>query len=103
MLQAADLAFYGVCIDRQKFSARRIMRSPGWVLLTALVILVCLGATASPQAPSADTPKPAANAWMLTPTPYLEWNKGISPEIRAARDRYADVLQGASARKYPLT
>ena len=38
---------------------------------------------------------------MLTPTPYLEWNKDISPKIRAARDQYAD--QGAVGQVYPLT
>ncbi len=29
---------------------------------------------------------------MLTPTPYLEWNRGISPEIRTARDQYMDQI-----------
>lgn len=68
------------------------MRSPAWVLLAALVISMSFGVTAAAQAAPADTAKPAANAWMLTPTPYLEWNKGVSPEIRAARDQYMDRI-----------
>jgi hypothetical protein len=45
------------------------------------------------------TSKPAPNAWMLTPTPYLEWNKNIAPSIRAGRDKYAEE----GAQELPLT
>jgi hypothetical protein len=58
---------------------------------------------AAAQTSSTESSRPAANAWMLTPTPYPEWNKDISPSLRAARDRYADKVQGADFRKYPLT
>ena len=44
--------------------------------------------------------KPAANAWMLTPTPYLEWNKDVPPAVRAQRNRLWDE---ASGRRVPLT
>src|ERR1700690_1344994 len=47
------------------------------------------------------TSKPAPNAWMLTPTPYLEWNKNIAPSIRAERDKFAD--EGAAGQELPLT
>ena len=76
------------------------MRSPYWILLTALDIAMSLGVGASGEAPAADTPKPAANAWMLTPTPYLEWNKGVAPSVRAERDSFWD---SSSFRSIPLT
>ena len=44
--------------------------------------------------------KPAPNAWMLTPTPYLEWNKDISPSLRTERDRFWDEV---THREWPLT
>ncbi|HSY12032.1 MAG TPA: hypothetical protein VK976_07570 [Verrucomicrobiae bacterium] len=44
--------------------------------------------------------KPPADAWMKEPTPYLAWNNGISPELRAARNRFWD---DASMSDIPLT
>ena len=38
---------------------------------------------------------------MLTPTPYLDWNKGIAPSVRAERDKFAD--EGAAGQELPLT
>ena len=38
---------------------------------------------------------------MLTPTPYLQWNKDVPHSLREDRDRYAD--QGAVGQRYPLT
>lgn len=43
----------------------------------------------------------APNVWMLTPTFYLDSNKDVPPQVRAARDEYLD--QGAAGQKYPLT
>ena len=65
------------------------------LVLAALLIPAALSQTTSTQ------PKPAPNAWMLTPTPYLDWEKDISLAMRAARDKYLD--QGAAGQKYPLT
>ena len=58
-------------------------------------------APASSQAAHDSKSKPAPNAWMLTPTPYLEWNKDIAPSLRAERDKYAD--EGAAGQELPLT
>lgn len=57
-------------------------------MLTAALLM---GAAAA-QTALTDSSKPAANAWMLTPTPYVERNTGVSPEIRAARDQYMDQI-----------
>ncbi len=57
-------------------------------------------ASVSAQSASGDAPKPAANAWMLTPTPYGAWNQDISPALRAQRDRFSDEI---SHQKVPLT
>jgi hypothetical protein len=65
------------------------------ILITALLV-----GTAVSQTPSAPAPKPAANAWMLTPTPYLAWNQDIPASVRAQRDRFWDELSG---RDWPLT
>lgn len=56
---------------------------------------------AGAQTTSQEASKPASNAWMLTPTPYLEWNKDISPSLRKKRDAYLD--QGAVGQSYALT
>ncbi len=52
------------------------------------------------QTASQDAPKPAANAWMLTPTPYGAWNQDISPALRAQRDRFWDQ---SAPQRLPLT
>src|ERR1022692_274048 len=57
-------------------------------------------APASSQAAPDNKSKPAANAWMLTPTPYLEWKKGVAPSVRAERDEFWDSL---STRDVPIT
>jgi len=54
-----------------------------------LMAVSALGLVASAQTASQDTQKPAANAWMLTPTPYLEWNKDISPSLASDRLLFA--------------
>jgi hypothetical protein len=66
----------------------------------ALTILFALGLAASAQSTAPNASKPAPNAWMLTPTPYLEWYKNISPSLRAERDGFWD---GLSSRRMPLT
>jgi len=72
------------------------------VLAIAAMTLVCALATAASSQTAPDNkPKPACNAWMLTPTPYLEWNKDIAPSIRAERDKFAD--EGAAGQQLPLT
>lgn len=69
--------------------------------MVGAVMLFALGLPASAQTPPQDAQKPAANAWMLTPTPYLEWNKDIPSSVREARDRDSD--KGSAGQKYPLT
>jgi hypothetical protein len=64
-------------------------------------MLFALGLALSAQTASDESPKPAPNAWMLAPTPYLEWNKDISSSVRKERDRYLD--RGAIGQRYPLT
>jgi len=54
------------------------------------IIWLLLSGVAIAQTTPTNAPQKAANAWMLTPTPYLEWNKNVSPEIRAERDNYMD-------------
>jgi len=69
------------------------MRHAGWWTIRALEMAFLLaGVGAWCQAAPEKESKPAANAWMLTPTPYRDWNKGVSPEIRAARDDYSDRI-----------
>jgi len=65
-----------------------------------LMAVLALGFSVLAQTTSQDAQKPGANAWMLTPTPYLEWNKDISPSLRAERDAFWDSL---SHRELPLT
>ena len=60
-----------------------------------------LGFTIAAQTKPENASKPAPNAWMLTPTPYLEWNKDVPHSVRADRDRSQD--QGAVGQRYPLT
>ena len=69
--------------------------------LIAALLLGLAGLAPAQSSTSAGSPKPAANAWMLTPTPYLEWNKDISPSVRAERDRYQN--KGVVGQRYPLT
>ena len=70
-------------------------------LAIAVMTVVCaLVTTASSQVAPDGKSKPAPNAWMLTPTPYLEWNKGIAPSVRAARDEFWDSL---TFREVPIT
>lgn len=66
------------------------------------VITLTLGAAgvALSQTGPNDPSKPAANAWMLTPTPYLEWNKDIAPSVRAERDAFWD---SGTFRRVPIT
>jgi hypothetical protein len=68
--------------------------------IAAMTVVCALATAASPQTAPDNKSKPAANAWMLTPTPYLEWNKDISPSLREERDRFWDDL---SPREFPLT
>lgn len=73
----------------------------GFIGLRLLVLVLVAGSSAISQSTSNDSSQPAPNAWMLTPTPYLEWNMGIAPSIRAERDKYAD--EGAAGQELPLT
>jgi hypothetical protein len=73
----------------------------GSAAMTTVTLALTFVLFAPGQAISAGAAKPAANAWMLTPTPYLEWNNNIATSVRAARDRYID--RGAVGQKYPLT
>lgn len=71
-----------------------------FVAVTALLTSLTLLTTASSQT-AATSSKAAPDAWMLTPTPYLEWNKDVKASVRAQRDRDED--KGAVGQKYPLT
>jgi hypothetical protein len=73
----------------------------GFVGLRLLVVVLVAGGSAVSQSTSKDSSKPAPNAWMLTPTPYLDWNKGTAPSVRAERDKDAD--EGAAGQELPLT
>jgi len=73
----------------------------GFVGLRLLVVVLVAGSSAVSQSTSKDSSKPAPNAWMLIPTPYLDWNKGIAPSVRAERDKDAD--EGAAGQELPLT
>src|SRR5208282_1376063 len=70
------------------------------LLITCTLTAALLMGAAAAQTTSTDSSKPAANAWMLTPTPYLEWNKNISPVLRAKRDSFWDEVTN---REWPLT
>lgn len=59
-----------------------------------LVMLLLWSLTALSQTKPENTAAPAPNAWMLTPTPYLEWNKSVPAGIRAARDQFQDGMAG---------
>jgi hypothetical protein len=71
-----------------------------FVPITALTVALAFAGVALPQTVSKDTSKPAANAWMLTPTPYLAWNQDIPALVRAQRDRFWDE---AAPQRVPLT
>ena len=68
------------------------MSRPGLWEIAVLGALLIFALATSAQTSSKSNPQPAANAWMLVPTPYLEWNRDVSPEIRAARDGYMDQV-----------
>lgn len=53
-----------------------------WVLVASVPLLS--------QSSSAVRSTPAANSWMLTPTPYVAWNQDIAPDVRAQRDKSFD-------------
>ncbi len=76
------------------------MKRLGLFPAAGLAVSFAFGLHASAQTTSQDAQKPAANAWRLTPTPYLEWNKDISPSLREERDAYWDA---ATQRQFPLT
>jgi hypothetical protein len=70
-------------------------------LAIATMTVICAVSTTLPaQTTPNNKSKPAADAWMLTPTPYLEWNKDISASMRAERNRFWDE---ASMSPVPLT
>jgi hypothetical protein len=83
-----------------------------WRLFIAIALLLLSGAkrlhgqalavlgSNGQQPPSAIPLKPAANSWMLKPTPYLAWNQDIAPSVRAQRDANWD---NAAFNKKPLT
>lgn len=71
--------------------------------IAAMTVVCALATTASSQTAPDNKSKPACNAWMLTPTPYLAWNKDIAPSVRAERDKYADEGAAAGGQELPLT
>jgi len=77
------------------------MKKRGYLTKALSMALLASAIAAPAQTASPLASKSAPNAWMLTPTPYLEWNKDVPHAIRVERDRYAD--QGAVGQRYPLT
>src|ERR1019366_3859326 len=71
--------------------------------IAAMTVVCALATAASSQTAPNNKSKPAPNAWMLTPTPYLECNKDIAPSVRAARDKDADEEAAAGGQELPLT
>jgi hypothetical protein len=76
------------------------MRQPGLLAISIAAALCTLATVGQSQRAPETASTRAANAWMLTPTPYLEWNKDISPSLRAQRDRFWDA---AAPQQRPLT
>lgn len=76
------------------------MKRLGLFITAGLAGLFAFVLLTSAQTTSQDARKLAADAWMLTPTPYLDWNKDISSSLRAERDRFWDK---ASMSPVPLT
>lgn len=70
------------------------------VQLRLLVAMLTYVSAVFAQAAPGDSSKPTADAWMKEPTPYLAWNDGVAPELRAARDHFWDE---ASMSHGPLT
>lgn len=68
--------------------------------LLILLAFLAVAHAAHAQAKPENGAKPAADAWMKEPTPYLAWNNDISPELRSARNRFWDK---ASMSDIPLT
>ena len=77
------------------------MKKRGYLTKALSMALLASAIAATAQTASPPASKPAPNAWMLTPTPYLQWNKDVPHSLREDRDRYAD--QGAVGQRYPLT
>jgi hypothetical protein len=78
------------------------MRQLRFLYLKALAVALLACGLAAPQQTSSKNvpPRPAANAWMLTPTPYPTWTPDIPASVRAQRDGTWDK---ASFRQLPLT
>jgi len=76
------------------------MKRPGFLAISLTAALCTLATFGRSQSPPETAPTPAANAWMLTPTPYLEWNKDIASSLRAQRDHFWDA---AAPQHLPLT
>jgi hypothetical protein len=77
------------------------MRYPAFLATKVVAAaLLTVGAAGLSQSTPNKEPKPAANAWMLTPTPYLEWNKDVPAPVRAQRDHFWDEV---THRESPLT
>ena len=72
----------------------------GLLLTSALTGVLLATPILAPSQTTSSTAKPAANAWMLTPTPYLAWNLGVPASVRAQRDRFFDET---SVQRVPLT
>lgn len=77
------------------------MKTLRFAAIGALIVALAFGSATSAQTTPESKSQSAPNAWMLTPTPYLEWNKDVPHSVRVERDRYLD--RGAVGQRYPLT
>src|SRR5215472_15485283 len=91
-------------MGRRPITLGRLFIAIAFLLLSAAKLLhgqalLVLGSSGQ-QSASTIPLKPAANSWMLKPTPYLAWNQDISSSARAQRDANWDK---AAFNKKPLT
>src|SRR5262249_44823479 len=64
------------------------------------LLLACFTTTrAAAQSSAQSALSSSANAWMLTPTPFLAWHKSVAESIRKQRDMWWDE---GSSRSAPL-
>ncbi len=76
------------------------MISNSLAILNLLLAVVVASVPVVSQSRATVPEKPSANSWMLTPTPYRQWNQDIQPSVRAQRDAAWDE---AAMIKEPLT
>lgn len=76
------------------------MKDLRFVAITALTVGLAFAGAALSQTKEKSSSAPAANAWMLTPTPYLAWKRDVPASVRAQRDDFWDK---SAPQQRPLT